>query len=77
MGPGIYPFLTSGRHEVVPLLVDLVMQEIVRIRTEPVSEEELFVAKGALIDGIYQMLFEDGHATSPDVRTGVDAIRAS
>ena len=57
--------------------MDLVMQETVRIRTEPVSEEELFVAKGSLIDGIYQMLFEDGHATSPDVRTGLDAIRAS
>ena len=63
-GPGIYPFLTSGRHEVIPLLVDLVLQEIDRIRSEPVYEEELFVAIGALVDGSFQMLFEDGHATA-------------
>ncbi|SVD14091.1 uncharacterized protein METZ01_LOCUS366945, partial [marine metagenome] len=63
-GPGIYPFLTSGRHEVIPLLVDLVLKEIVRIRSEPVDEEELFVAIGALADGSFQMQFEDGHATA-------------
>ena len=77
MGPGIYPFLTSGRHEVVPLLVDLVMQEIVRIHTEPVSEEELFGAKVALIDGHIPDAVRRRPRYRPDVRAGVDAIRAS
>ena len=34
------------------------------MRTELVSEEELFVAKGALIDGEYAMRFENGHTTA-------------
>lgn len=63
-GPGTYAILTSGRHEVIPELVDLVMQEVERIRTEPVEEEELFVARKALAEGVYAMRFEDGNATA-------------
>ena len=63
-GPGLYAILTSGRHAVIPELVDLVMQEVERIRTEPVSEEDLFVARKALAEGVYAMRFEDGNATA-------------
>ena len=34
------------------------------MQTELVSEEELFVAKGALSDGDFAMRFEDGHAVA-------------
>ena len=61
-GPGSYTFRTYGRHEVAQQLIDIVFAEIDRIRNELVSEEELFVAKGALIDGEFAMRFENGHA---------------
>jgi len=63
-GNGSYTFRTYGRPEVIRLLVELVMKEIRRIRAEPVTEEELFVAKGALADGVFQMWFENGHTTA-------------
>ncbi len=88
-GPGSYTFRTYGRPEVIHLLVELVMKEIRRIRTEGVSEEELFVATGALADGVFQMWFENGHATAlrfaeewlryrnhRDTETYVERIRA-
>ena len=53
-GPGLYSFRTYGRPEAVRLLIHLTLQEIERIRQEPVSEEELFVAQGALADGYSQ-----------------------
>ena len=63
-GPGSYTFRTYGRSEVAPQLMDIVFAEIDRMRAELVSEEELFVAKGALIDGDYAMRFENGHTTA-------------
>ena len=63
-GPGTYTFRTYGRPEVVPLLVHLVMEGVEQIREEPVSEEELFVAKGALGDGVYELRFRNGFATA-------------
>ena len=39
-----------------------VFGEIDRIRNEPVTEEELFVAKGALVDGALAVKFANGHA---------------
>ena len=63
-GPGTYTIRTYGRPEVVPQLLDITFREIERIRTEPVSDTELLVAKGALADGVYQLQFRNGHATA-------------
>ena len=63
-GPGVYTFRTYGRPDVLHLLLHLTLQEIDRIRAEPVTEEELFVAKGALADGEYTLGFRDGPATA-------------
>jgi len=62
--PGSYTFRTYGRPEVVPLLVHLTLQEIERMRNAPVSERELFVAKGALADGEYTLGFRGADATA-------------
>ena len=61
-GPGSYTFRTYSRPEVLPWLLEIVFHEINRMRTEPVREEELFVAKGALADGVFEMRFENGTA---------------
>ena len=63
-GPGVYTFRTYGRPEVVRLLVQLTFEEIERIRGELVSEEELFVARGALADGDFSLWFRNGAATA-------------
>lgn len=63
-GPGFYSFRTYGRPEVADQLIALTMAEINKIRDTKVTEEELFVAKGALADGVFQMLFENSHATA-------------
>lgn len=63
-GPGLYTFRTYGRPEVASQLIDLTMTEINKIRDAKVTEEELFVAKGALADGVFQMLFENSHTTA-------------
>jgi len=63
-GPGVYTFRTYGRPEVVRLLIQLTLQEIERIRAEPVSEEDLFVARGALADGDFSLWFRNGAATA-------------
>ncbi len=63
-GPGVYTFRTYGRPEVVRLLIQLTLQEIERIRTGPVSDEDLFVARGALADGEFSLWFRDGAATA-------------
>jgi predicted Zn-dependent peptidase len=63
-GPGSYTFRTYGRPEVAQQLVDIVFAEVNRIRNEPVTEEELFVAKGALADGVFAMKFAAGDAAA-------------
>lgn len=65
-GPGAYSFRTYGRPEVVRLLVDITFRELASIRESLVSADELFVAKGALVDGIYAKRYA----------TGVDATHA-
>jgi len=63
-GPGTYTFRTSGRPETVKLLVEIVFGEIERIRTDLVTEEELFVARGALADGVFAERYMDGWAAA-------------
>jgi len=63
-GPGTYSFRTYGRPEVVRLLIELTFQEIEAIRVQPVTEEELFVARGALADGDFSLWFRNGAATA-------------
>ncbi len=63
-GPGSYTFRTAGRPEVAQELVDIVFNEVERIRNERVTEEELFVAKGALADGDFPLMFANGHSAA-------------
>jgi len=65
-GPGSYTFRTYGRPEAVRLLVDVTFRELERIRETVPTEDEIFVAKGALVDG----LWADRYAT------GLDAARS-
>ncbi|MFK8042554.1 M16 family metallopeptidase [Congregibacter sp.] len=59
-GPGSYSFRTYGRPEAVRLLVDVTFRELRDIRETEVTEDELFVAKGALVDGIYATRYATG-----------------
>jgi predicted Zn-dependent peptidase len=63
-GPGTYTFRAAGRPESIPQLIDIALREIAKIQAEPVMEEELFVAKGALADGEFAYRFRNGHAIS-------------
>ncbi len=63
-GPGTYAFHTYGRPESVRLLLHLTLAEIERIRSDSVTEEELFVAKGALADGVFAAQYRDGWSTA-------------
>jgi predicted Zn-dependent peptidase len=65
-GPGAYSMRTYGRPEAVRLLVDVTFRQIQLMRDSKVTEDELFVAKGALVDGIYA-----GHYA-----TGTDAANS-
>ncbi len=60
-GPGAYTFRTYGRPEVAQELIDIVVGEIARMQNDLVTQEELFVARGALADGVFAMRFENGH----------------
>lgn len=63
-GPGGYTFRTYSRPEVIGAIYDNMLQEVIRIMNEEVSDEELFVAKGALTDGHYQVQYLDGYTTA-------------
>ena len=65
-GPGSYSFRTYGRPEAVRLLVDVTFREMERIRETVPSEDEIFVAKGALVDGLWATRYA----------TGLDAARS-
>ncbi|MEJ2540040.1 MAG: pitrilysin family protein [Gemmatimonadota bacterium] len=65
-GPGTYTFRTYGRPEAVRLLVDITFRELERIRETRPTEEEIFVAKGALVDGLWATRYA----------TGLDAARS-
>jgi len=61
-GPGIYTYRSYSRPEVIEDIYRNMMRELIRVREEPVSEHELFVAKGALTDGLFQLRYVDGYA---------------
>jgi predicted Zn-dependent peptidase len=63
-GPGTYTFRTYGRPGAVRLLLHLTLAEIEKMRAAPVTEEELFVARGALADGVFAIRYRDGWATA-------------
>lgn len=60
-GPGGYNFRSYSRPEVIEAIYDNMMEEVFRIRSEEVSDEELFVAKGALTEGDFQVQYLDGY----------------
>jgi zinc protease len=62
-GPGSYTFRSYSRHDVIKAIYDNMMGEIDRIHDELVTDEDLFVAKGALTDGAFQVRYLDGYAT--------------
>ena len=64
-GPGSYSLRTYGRPAVVRLLIDITFRELTKIRTSQPTSDELMVAKGALIDGLYATRYT----------TGLDAAR--
>ncbi len=63
-GAGSYTFRSYGRPEAVTPLIDIWFREVARIQAAPVTEEELFVAKGALADGVFVYQFRNGHTTA-------------
>lgn len=64
-GPGSYTFRTYGRPEAVRLLVDVTFRELTKIRETRPTDDEMFVAKGALVDGLWAARYA----------TGLDATR--
>ena len=64
--PGSYTFRTYGRPEAVRLLVDVTFRELERIRETEPTEDEMFVAKGALVEGLWATRYA----------TGLDATRS-
>ncbi len=61
-GPGGYNFRSYSRPEVISNIHENMMDEVFRIRSEEVSEEEMFVAFGALAEGYFQVAYLDGYA---------------
>jgi len=61
-GPGGYTFRSYSRPEVIENIYRNMMRELERVRREEVSDRELFVAKGALTDGLFQERYDDGYA---------------
>jgi len=61
-GPGGYTFRSYSRPDVIETIYRNMMVELVRIREEEVTDREMFVAKGALTDGAYQVRYLDGYA---------------
>jgi len=63
-GPGGYNFRSYSRPEVISNIYENMMDEVIRIRSEEVTEEELFVSKGALAEGKFQVAYLDGYAAT-------------
>jgi zinc protease len=63
-GPGAYSFRTYGRPEAVRLLVEITFEELGRMRETLPTDDELFVARGALVDGLYAERYATGTAAT-------------
>jgi predicted Zn-dependent peptidase len=61
-GPGSYTYRSYSRPEVIENIYQNMMGEFIRIRSEKVTENELFVAIGALADGTFPVRYLDGYA---------------
>jgi zinc protease len=61
-GPGSYSFRSYSRPDVIENIYENMMGVIIRMRSEEVSDHELFVAKGALADGTFPVRYLDGYA---------------
>ena len=61
-GPGGYTYRSYSRPEVIENIYQNMMGELIRIRDEEVTEHEMFVAKGALAEGDFQVRYLDGYA---------------
>lgn len=61
-GPGAYTIRSYSRPEVIENIYENIMGELVRIRSEEVTEQELFIARGALADGEFPVRYLDGYA---------------
>lgn len=63
-GPGTYTMRTYGRPGAVRLLVDVTFRELETIRTSRPTDDELFVARGALVDGLWTTRYTTGLAAT-------------
>jgi predicted Zn-dependent peptidase len=61
-GPGSYTFRSYSRPEVIKNIYQNMMGEFIRVRSEEVADHEMFVAKGALMDGSFPVRYLDGYA---------------
>jgi len=61
-GPSGYTVRSYSRPEVIENIYENIMGELVRIRSEEVTEQELFIARGALADGEFPVRYLDGYA---------------
>ena len=61
-GPGSYTFRSYSRAEVIENIYQNMMGEFIRVRSEEVTDHEIFVAKGALMDGSFPVRYLDGYA---------------
>jgi len=61
-GPGGYTIRSYSRPEVIENIYENIMGELVRIRSEEVTGQELFIARGALADGEFPVRYLDGYA---------------
>ena len=59
-GPGSYTFRTYGRPEAVRLLIDVTFRQLALMRDTRVTDDELLVARGALVDGLYAERYATG-----------------
>jgi len=61
-GPGTYSFRSYSRPEVIENVCRNMLRELRRMRDEEVSDDELFIAIGALADGSFPLGYLDGYA---------------